>query len=175
MPPATGGVYDREEMQSGQDVRDNGKMHLAQVNVGKIIAPLDSPEMAGFVARLATVNAKADSAPGFIWRLQDEGVGAISVRIFEDDLVIVNISVWESPEALTDFVYKESDHSEALRRRKEWFETSPEVMVACWLVAEGHLPSLAEARDKLMLLREIGSSSEAFPLKAASHYYSLQL
>ena len=147
-------------------------MHLAQLNVGKIITPLESPEMAEFVARLETVNARADSAPGFIWRLQDEGAGATSIRIFEDDLMIVNMSVWESPEALNNFVYKQSDHSEALRKRREWFESPTEAMVACWIVAEGHQPSLEEARNKLLLLREVGSSREAFSLKTASQYFS---
>ena len=146
-------------------------MNLAQINVAKMVAPLDSPEMADFVARLEIVNARADSAPGFIWRLKDEGAGATSIRISEDDLIIVNMSVWQNPESLNSFVYRQSDHAEALRKRKEWFESPNEAMVACWTVAEGHQPSLEEARNKLMLLREIGSSGEAFSLKVASEFF----
>ena len=146
-------------------------MHLAQLNVAKMVAPLESPAMADFVARLETVNARAESAPGFIWRLRDEGAGATSIRIFDDDLLLVNMSVWQSPEALNNFVYKQSDDSEALRKRREWFESPNEAMVACWIVAEGHQPSLEEARNKLMLLREIGSSREAFSLKTASEFF----
>lgn len=146
-------------------------MNLAQLNVAKMVAPLESPDMADFVARLETVNARADSAPGFIWRLKDEGAGATSIRIFDDDLLLVNMSVWQSPEALNNFVYKQSDHSEALRKRREWFEPSNEAMVVCWVVTEGHQPSLDEARNKLMLLREIGPSRAAFSLKTASEFF----
>lgn len=147
-------------------------MNLAQLNVAKMVAPLESPAMADFVARLETVNARAESAPGFIWRLRDEGAGATSIRIFEDDLLIVNMSVWQSPEALNDFVYRQSDHSEALRKRREWFESPTEAMVACWAVAEGHHPSLEEARNKLILLREIGSSRQVFSLKTAPEFFN---
>jgi len=146
-------------------------MNLAQLNVAKMIAPLESAGMSDFVARLETVNARADSAPGFIWRLRDEGAGATSIRIFDDDLLLVNMSVWQSPEALNNFVYKQSDHSEALRKRREWFESPNEAMVVCWMIAEGHHSSLEEARNKLILLREIGSSREAFSLKTASEFF----
>ncbi len=146
-------------------------VNLAQLNVAKMIAPLESPSMADFVARLETVNARADSAPGFIWRLRDEGAGATSIRIFADDLLLVNMSVWENPEVLNNFVYKQGDHSEALRKRREWFESPTEAMVVCWMIDEGHHPSLEEARNKLTLLREIGSSKEAFSLKTASEFF----
>ena len=90
-------------------------MNLAQLNVGKIIAPLQSPEMEGFVARLEKVNAQTDSAPGFVWRLKDDGAGATSTRAFDDDLLLVNMSVWQSPESLNNYVYRQTDHAEALR------------------------------------------------------------
>ena len=146
-------------------------MKMAQLNVGKIVAPLDSPEMAEFVARLETVNARAESAPGFIWRLKDEGAGATSIRIFEDDLILVNMSVWENPELLHDFVYRQSDHSDALRRRREWFESVSEIMMVCWTISDGHIPSIEEARNKLTLLRENGSSKDAFTMKTALEFF----
>ena len=146
-------------------------MNLAQLNIAKMVAPLDSPEMEGFVARLALVNARAEAAPGFIWRLRDDGAGATSIRIFEDDFLLINMSVWYDPKALSDFVYQQSDHSEALRKRREWFEPPTEAMVACWSVIEGHQPSLAEAQQKLELLRKIGSTAESFSLNAASEFF----
>lgn len=147
------------------------RMNLAQLNVAKMVAPLESPAMADFVARLETVNARADSAPGFIWRLRDDGAGATSIRMFDDDLLLVNMSVWQNPQVLNNFVYKQNDHSEALRKRREWFESPNEAMVACWMVAEGHQPSLEEARSKLMLLRDVGPTRDAFSLKTASEFF----
>lgn len=146
-------------------------MQLAQLNIGKIVDSLDAPRLQGFVARLGKVNAQAESAPGFVWRLKDDGVGATSIRIFEDDLLIVNMSVWKSPQHLHDFVYKQRDHAEALRMRKEWFESVSEVMVVCWNVPEGSIPTIDEARQKLFLLRSEGSTPEAFTLKDADKFH----
>lgn len=150
-------------------------MHLAQLNIGKIVDSLDSFKLEGFVARLETVNAMAERAPGFIWRLQDDGAGATSIRIFEDDLLIVNMSAWESPQHLHDFVYKQRDHAEALRMRKEWFEVVSEVMVVCWNIPKGNIPTIDEARDKLLTLRKLGSTTEAFTLREASNFFDKNL
>jgi Domain of unknown function (DUF3291) len=131
-----------------------------------MLAPLDSPELAGFVAALAPVNAAADAAPGFRWRLADEsGSGATAIRLFDDDLLLVNMSVWESPEALTAFVYRERGHAEALRRRRAWFVPAERPMVVLWWVAEGHRPDLAEASERLEHLRVHGPSGYAFLFK----------
>src|SRR4051812_37429806 len=92
--------------------------HLAQINIGILRAPLESPEIAGFVAMLEPVNALADHAPGFVWRLQTEDGDATAIRPFEDDRIMVNMSVWESLEALGDFVFR-SRHIDVLRRRRE--------------------------------------------------------
>jgi len=146
-------------------------MHLAQLNIAKMLAPLDSPAMADFVARLELVNAMADEAPGFVWRLKDGGAGATSIRMFDDDSLLVNLSVWRDPESLINFVYKQRDHAEALHMRREWFEFPNDAKVVCWKVPEGHEPSLAEAEEKLMLLREIGSTEAAFSLKAARDFF----
>ena len=114
---------------------------LAQVNIARLRAPIDSPELAGFVAELDPVNAAADAAPGFIWRLQTEDGNATSVRAFEWDQagsagVIVNMSVWRSVEELAAFVYSGS-HAAVLRRRREWFERMAEAYTCCWWVPAG--------------------------------------
>lgn len=141
-------------------------MHLAQLNLARMLAPIDSPELADFVASLAPVNAAADTAPGFIWRLADEtGVGATAIRVFDDDLLLVNMSVWTAPETLADFVYRQRDHAGALRRRREWFEPAGSPMVVLWWVEEGHRPDVPEAADRLNHLRMRGSTGYAFPFK----------
>jgi Domain of unknown function (DUF3291) len=142
-------------------------VQLAQLNLARMLAPLDSPELADFIEALAPVNAAAEAAPGFVWRLADEsGIGATAIRLLEDDLLLVNMSVWVSPEALTAFVYGKRGHADALRRRREWFEPSGRPMVVLWWVEEGHRPDLAEATERLDHLREHGPSGHAFPLKA---------
>lgn len=140
--------------------------HLAQVNVGRLRAPLDSATSAGFVALLEPLNALADAAPGFVWRLTDEdGDDATGLRIYGDD-VLVNMSVWESREALWNFAYR-SAHMDALRRRREWFLRMAEPITAMWWVPAGHLPSLDEARERLDRLRRDGPGPEAFTFRQA--------
>src|SRR5574341_824674 len=94
---------------------------LAQVNIGRILAPLDGPIMAGFVARLDEINALADESPGLVWRLQTEEGNATDLRPYDDDRILVNMSVWESLEDLKAYVYK-SVHAEVMRQRRQWFE-----------------------------------------------------
>jgi Domain of unknown function (DUF3291) len=139
-------------------------MHLAQLNLARMVAPLDSPALADFVASLAPVNAAAEAAPGFVWRLADEtGTGATSIRIIDDDLLLVNMSVWESPEALAAFVYRQRAHAGALRRRRQWFEPAASPMVVLWWVDAGHTPDVSEATERLAHLRIHGSTGFAFP------------
>ena len=99
---------------------------LAQVNIGRLRAPLDSPQLAAFVTALDPVNAAAEAMPGFIWRLQTEEGNATSVQAFQWDVagsagVIINMSVWDCVESLADFVYS-AEHRPLLRRRREFFE-----------------------------------------------------
>src|SRR6185295_17551986 len=94
--------------------------HLAQVNIGRIKAPLDSPIMAPFVARLDEINALADRSPGFVWRLQTDAGNATYLRPYDDDRILFNLSVWQSVEALRDYVYK-SAHIEVIRAKHDWF------------------------------------------------------
>src|ERR1700681_245890 len=95
--------------------------HLAQINISRLLAPLDDPKIAEFVAQLEPINALADKAPGFVWRLQSESVNATDIAYSADHFVIVNMSVWESIETLREFAYK-SNHMKVFRDRVKWFE-----------------------------------------------------
>lgn len=140
--------------------------HVAQVNVGRIVAPLDGPELAGFVAQLPEINALADHAPGFVWRLVDDG-GADSTGLRPDDndgRLLINCSTWESVEALEDFAYR-TDHLRVLSRRREWFQRMEGPHQALWWVSAGHRPSVAEAMERIAILREQGSGPAAFTFR----------
>jgi hypothetical protein len=143
---------------------------VAQVNIGRLAAPLDSPRLADFVAGLDPVNAAADSAPGFVWRLQTEDGNATSVRAFEQDGegapggIIINMSVWESVEALAAYVYSDA-HRAVLRRRREWFEQMTDAYTALWWIPRGHIPTPAEAEDRVRQLRAHGPTPDVFTLK----------
>ena len=135
--------------------------HIAQINVGRPVAPLDSPQLAGFVNRLAEINALADRSPGFVWRLQTEAGDATSLQPFDDPRIIVNMSVWETLEALHNYVYRTA-HSELLRQRKQWFEKFSGPYYALWWVPKGHIPTVDEAKERLAQLAAHGPSIEAF-------------
>ena len=139
-------------------------MHLAQVNIGLPVSPLDTPQLAGFVAALEPVNAAADAAPGFVWRLQTEDGDATAVRVLDDDRLIVNMSVWTSLEALGDYVYSGS-HREVLRQRRTWFVPMREAFTAVWWIPEGTVPSVADAEDRLRHLRAHGPTPYAFTFR----------
>lgn len=138
--------------------------HVAQVNIARLLAPLDSPQLAEFVANLEPINAIADASPGFVWRLQTADGDATSIRVFDDDWLIVNLSVWGSLDALRDYVFR-SSHADVLKRRHEWFERMGEAHLALWWIAPGTEPSVADAVKRLLLLRRIGPSADAFTLK----------
>lgn len=138
-------------------------MPLAQLNIARMRFPLDAPEMIGFVSQLAEVNAAAEASDGFVWRLKDEdGPGATSYRILDDDGLIVNLSVWRDLEALRAFVIGQAQHRSVLQDRALWFERATEPMTVCWTVDEGHHPPLAEAEEMLLLLRREGPSARVF-------------
>jgi hypothetical protein len=143
---------------------------LAQVNIGRLVAPLDSEQLAGFVAALDPVNAVADAAPGFIWRLQTEEGNATSLRAFEADAegadggILVNMSVWESVDALGAYVYGEA-HLAVLRRRREWFEKMTDAYAALWWIKRGHVPTTGEAENRVRHLRKHGPTPYAFTLR----------
>ena len=139
-------------------------VYLAQVNIGRIKGPLESPVMAGFVARLDEINALADRSPGFVWRLQTEAGNATYLRPYDDDRILFNMSVWQTVEALRDYVYK-SVHAELLRGRQQWFSKFEAAYLALWWVPAGHTPSVDEAKERLAHLDEHGPTPFAFTLK----------
>ena len=140
---------------------------LAQLNIGIFRAPIDSPEMAEFVANLDRINALAEQSPGFVWRLQTEEGNATAIRPFPDqDNVAVNLSVWSDVEALNQFVFR-SAHVEIMRRRREWFERMGEAYMVLWWVRAGHRPSVTEAIAKLEQLRAAGPTPAAFTFRHA--------
>lgn len=134
---------------------------LAQLNVARLVAPIDDPRIANFVSQLASINALAESSPGFIWRLQSDGGNATDLPFNDDPLMIANLSVWESVEALQAFTYS-SRHVEVLRERRSWFEKPELPHFVMWWVPSGHRPTLSEARERLELLRAYGPGPEAF-------------
>jgi hypothetical protein len=122
--------------------------HLAQINIGRLVAPTGDPQLADFVAQLDPVNKLADAAPGFVWRLQSSSGNATDVVYSDDPLVIVNMSVWESLAALRDYTYA-SHHMRVFRDRAKWFEKMDKPQYCLWWVPVGHLPSVAEAKQRL--------------------------
>lgn len=139
---------------------------LAQVNIGRLKAPLDSPQLKDFVDALDPVNADADAAEGFVWRLQDDSGDATEVPVFGDSWLIINMSVWRDTDALTAYMYQ-GRHREMLARRREWFERVQEAMVTLWWVPAGHRPTVAEAESRLLHLRTHGPTPYAFTLRTS--------
>ncbi|WP_318214408.1 DUF3291 domain-containing protein [Streptomyces sp. SCL15-6] len=139
---------------------------LAQVNIARLKAPLDSPQLKDFVDGLDPVNADADSAEGFVWRLQSEAGDATGIPVLGDSWLIINMSVWRDANALTAFMYQ-GQHREMLARRREWFERVAEAMATLWWVPAGHRPTVAEAESRLLHLRTHGPTPYAFTLRTS--------
>ena len=140
------------------------KWHLAQVNIGRFIKPVEDPANADFVNALDHVNALADVSPGFVWRLKGEGSGAIDIKPFPDPQMAINMSVWESIDALAAFAYRNMEHRGVMRRRREWFEEM-KVYMALWWIPAGTLPTIEDAKAKLALLEKLGPTAEAFTFR----------
>jgi hypothetical protein len=132
---------------------------LAQINVARLRAPLESPQLADFVGALDRINAVADGSPGFVWRLQDEAGNATALSPLGAEF-IVNLSVWRDAQSLREFVYR-SDHVGVMQRRREWFDKM-EIYMALWWVPRGHRPPAEEGIERLDLLRSRGPSAAAF-------------
>ena len=144
------------------------KKQLAQVNIARLLEPLDSDRLAAFVEALDPVNAEADKAPGFVWRLQSEDGNATSLQAFEWDEhgsagVITNMSVWESIDALKNFMYS-GLHRDIMKQRREWFYHVAEATTVLWWIDEGDFPSIEDAESKIQYLRLHGPTPEAFTL-----------
>ncbi len=135
--------------------------HLVQLNVARLIAPLDDPRVFRFLSALAPINAIADRAPGFVWRLQGENGDATGLGDFGDPQLIANMSVWETADALRHFVYN-TLHRKMYARRAEWFELMAQHHFVMWWVEPGEVPTLDDGMAKLDDLRANGPSADAF-------------
>jgi hypothetical protein len=140
------------------------RYQLAQINVGRTLAPLDDPQLAGFVDRLDEINALADRSPGFVWRLQGESGNATDVAVSPDPNFIVNLSVWDDIESLFAYVYK-TDHTRVMAQRRQWFEKPSGAFMALWWVAAGRRPSAEEGLRRIEVLDRKGPTAEAFTFK----------
>ncbi len=139
--------------------------HLAQLNIGRTRAALDDPIMASFVAQLDAINALAEASPGFVWRLQGDGGQSSSyLHFYPDPNLLVNLTVWESVEALHAYTYR-SDHAAVFRGRKQWFEPHEGVYLVLWWISAGHIPTVEEADARLAHLREYGPTPFAFTFR----------
>lgn len=140
-------------------------MHLAQLNISRMLAPdIDHPIMADFVAQLDTINQLAEASDGFVWRLKGDGNNATDLRPFDDERIIVNMSVWMSLEQLQAFVFR-SLHTAVMKDRRKWFEKPEQMMTVLWWVPVGHRPTIDEARERLGYLNAHGPGPTAFTLR----------
>lgn len=142
----------------------NSGWQLAQINIGRVRAPMDDPIMAEFKSALAEVNALAEAAPGFVWRLKDESDNATSIKAFPDPRLLVNMSVWTGVAPLQDYVYR-SMHGTFFARRQNWFERYDGAHLALWWVPAGAVPTLDEAKERLSLLERSGPTDRAFTFR----------
>ena len=142
--------------------------HLAQLNIGRFLHPTDDPRMAGFMANLDRVNAAAERSSGFVWRLKDDSGNATALRPFDDATMAVNLSVWESAEALEKFVWN-TVHARIYNGKAAWFEKLATPHFVMWTVPAGHIPSLAEAKERLDHLTAHGDSDFAFGWSHLAH------
>lgn len=141
------------------------RFHVAQYNIAWLNAPLADPRMADFVANLDRVNRLAEQSPGFIWRHQTAEGNSTSVRVRDDDRIIINFSVWESVEALHHYAFR-TGHAEMYRRRREWFWHESEPYAVLWWIPAGHVPTVEEAEARLAHLAAHGPGPDAFTFKS---------
>ncbi len=140
--------------------------YLAQLNIAQARAPMDSPELADFVANIERINTLAERSDGFIWRMVDEEEQDTSALNHFGQNLLINLSLWRDVAALRAFVY-DSEHISIMRRRKEWFIALPEAAMVLWWVPSDRRPSLTEAAAKLSLLRAEGPKPQAFSFRNA--------
>lgn len=129
-----------------------------------MLAPIEDPIMADFVNNLDKINNLAEQSPGFVWRLKGEEDNATAIRVFEDEMLIINMSVWKTMDNLFQFTYK-SDHVEIFSRRKEWFTRVKEMHMAFWYVPIHHIPTSEEAKQRLSYINKYGETPYAFTFK----------
>ncbi|MEL6372488.1 MAG: DUF3291 domain-containing protein [Pseudomonadota bacterium] len=136
-------------------------MHVAQLNVGRAIDDLEGATLAPFMQALDAINAVAERSDGFVWRYQTEAGNATDLKLTDDPRFIVNLSVWETPQALEHFVWQ-TVHRRFYERKAEWFEPLAKPHFVMWWVPEGARPTPQEALARLDLLQRQGSSQDAF-------------
>ncbi|WP_206022382.1 DUF3291 domain-containing protein [Pseudoflavitalea sp. G-6-1-2] len=141
------------------------EFHLAQINIAKMLAPADSPVMAEFMDNLDRINAIADQSEGFVWRLQEEAGNATSVRVYNDDFILVNMSVWTNADTLHQFTYQTA-HSDIMRKRRQWFEKMQQMHMVLWYIPAGTTPSVEEAVARLDHVRQHGDTPYAFGFRS---------
>jgi hypothetical protein len=142
------------------------KKYLAQLNIARMLSEtINDPLMADFVAQLDTINNLAENSKGFVWRLKDDAGNATNIHPFDDDRVVVNMSVWESIEDLMEYAYK-SAHALVMKDRSKWFEKFGKPSMVLWYIEEGHIPTVQEARERLEFFQENGASEFAFDFKS---------
>ena len=138
--------------------------HLAQLNVGRLVAPTDSPQVAEFMRALDTVNGMGKRMPGFVWMMEgsgEPGTGNTENNIGDDPQMVANLTVWEDVESLRNFAFQ-TLHAKFFQRRAEWFEPHGAPHFVMWWIDAGHRPTLAEGLERLDLLRTDGASDRAF-------------
>jgi len=138
--------------------------HIAQMNIATALYPLEDPRIAEFVAALEGVNALAERSPGFVWRLKSDQGNATDIKVTDDPNTIVNMTVWESVEALFDFVYK-SAHRLVMARRREWFDRPVRAYQVLWWMPAGSVPTVEEGLARLTHLDVHGPTAHAFTFK----------
>jgi hypothetical protein len=143
---------------------DPGRWQIAQLNVGRAVAQMDQPAMAGFVSRLDEINALSEASPGFVWRLKSDSGNATDIHVSDDPQFIVNLTVWRSIDDLHAFTYR-SDHKTVFKRRHDWFERHHAPNMVLWWVPSGTTPTLDEALARLARLTADGPTPEAFTFK----------
>lgn len=139
-------------------------MHLAELNIGRLVAPTDDPKVSEFMNALDRINGLGKRMPGFVWMMEgsgEPGTGNTENNIGDDPLFVANLTVWESVETLEDFVWN-TVHRQFYERRQEWFEVMNDMHFVMWWVEEGHQPSLDEGLERLEHLKIHGNSDVAF-------------
>jgi hypothetical protein len=138
--------------------------HIAQYNIARLLAPIDDPKTAEFVAQLVEVNALAEATPAFVWRLQSDSGNATDIDVYKDQSIIVNMSVWETIEALFSFTYQDR-HLTIFRERGIWFDRPRQPHLVLWWIPAGYIPTDEEGKAKLEQLIEHGPTADAFTFK----------
>lgn len=138
--------------------------HLAQINISRLLEPIDSPLLSDFVAQLDEINSLAESSEGFVWRLKSDNNNATEIQVFDDSMIIVNMSVWENLESLRNFAFKTA-HAAVMKNRNKWFEKMDSAYLALWWIPAGHIPTTDEAKERLEHINLNGDTPFAFTFK----------